>query len=130
MTGSRLLGSFGKGTPHQEGHAPARGPIAEVCIAKLVDDGTIKFTSKLGAVLRTHFRANPPGEIRAKSITIGQHSPFERQLSWTAPPGLLSTTLLSEPGVGASALGRTRARPSSYHNMNYAVLHFVIGVRE
>jgi CubicO group peptidase (beta-lactamase class C family) len=126
-----IVGSFGYG-----GMSPAKPAriaslskaITAVCIARLIDEGRLSFTTPLGTVLAGAFRrGGEPVDTRFKTITIEQLLTHRAGLAREARPGppardlngsfarIVLTPLEDNPG------GRM-----SYSNIGYQTLGLVV----
>lgn len=106
--------------------------VTGVCVAKLVEARKLKYSSRLGALLKSFFRKNPPADPAARDITVGQLLTHASGIAYDPTQGTaeLSALDFSKTNllpVTAMALGRTLgAKAYVYNNANYAALGLVI----
>jgi CubicO group peptidase (beta-lactamase class C family) len=130
MKDKSVVGSFGYGGMHPA--KPARiaslsKAITAVCIARLIDEGRLSFTTPLGTVLAGPFKQlGQPVDPRFKSITIEQLLTHRAGLAREARGGppvhdmagtftrVLATPLENDPGGGMA-----------YSNIGYLTLGMV-----
>src|SRR5262249_1515814 len=120
---------YGDMSPYQPARvASLSKAVTAVCIARLIDDGKLSFTTTLGTVLADTFvRFGEPIDPRFKSITIEQilthRSGLARETTPRVTTGDMTDTFRR---VLATRLGTAPMGEMSYSNVGYLTLGIAI----
>lgn len=109
--------------------------ITGACIAKLVDDGTISYTSRLKNLMGGLLNQNPPGDNRARNITVRQLLTHTSGITYDPSQGSPFMLTLNFRRVHdkeffnealSVPLGHAPGTAYSYNNINYSALALII----
>lgn len=136
MVGDRVVGRAQTGSYRIGQRVPLASlskAITAICIARLVEDGQVRFDTPLGEPLHGYLQQNPPADGRVPGITLAQLLTHSSGITNDLSQGFPLNTLPSRPDarslanvVLSSPLGSAPGSTYFYNSMNYLLLGMVI----